>query len=223
MNATAIRIVLLTLAAGTLVACAATRSAYYNAWERLGYAKRERLVDNVKKARDEQVEAKEQFASALEQFRAVVNFKGGDLEKVYKKLNSEYEAAESQADDVRDRIQAVKNVAQALFAEWKEEIEQIKDEPTLQQQSQELYDRTQRNYEELIQRMDAAAASMDPVLTKLKNRVLFIKHNLNAQAIASLKGTEVELGGDIDKLIQQMEASINEADRFIAQLDAGGD
>jgi hypothetical protein len=66
--------------------------------------------------------------------------------------------------------------------------------------------------------MDTAAASMDPVLTRFHNRVLFIKGNLNAQAIASLKGTEVELGGDIDKLIKEMEASIAEADQFIAQI-----
>lgn len=77
-------------------------------------------------------------------------------------------------------------------------------------------DRTRGSYTEMIQRMDAAAATMEPVLTKFKNRVLFIKHNLNAQAIASLKGTELELGDDIERLIREMEASIAEADAFIA-------
>jgi hypothetical protein len=48
--------------------------------------------------------------------------------------------------------------------------------------------------------------------------VLFIKHNLNAQAIASLKGTEVEIGNDIDNLIKEMDASIKEADDFIAEM-----
>jgi hypothetical protein len=50
--------------------------------------------------------------------------------------------------------------------------------------------------------------------------VLFIKSNLNAQAIGSLAGTEVELGADIDNLIKQMEASIAEADKFIAETQA---
>jgi hypothetical protein len=59
---------------------------------------------------------------------------------------------------------------------------------------------------------------MDPVLSRFKNRVLFVKHNLNAQAIASLKGTEIELGGEIEKLIKEMEASIAEADQFIAEI-----
>jgi hypothetical protein len=198
--------------------CATTRKAYYNTWEKFGYAKRERLVDNVKAARQEQVDAKQQFASALEQFKSVVNFNGGDLEKMYNKLDKEYQRCESETGSVKSKIQSVKNVATALFTEWNDEIGQMKDDPSLQQQSRNLLDRTRGSYNDMIQRMDTAAATMDPVLTKFKNRVLFIKHNLNAQAIASLKGTELELGGDIDKLIREMEASIAEADSFIAEV-----
>ena len=109
-------------------------------------------------------------------------------------------------------------MATALFDEWEDEVKQIKDDPSLQRKSRELLDRTKSNYTEMVDHMDAAAATMDPVLTKFKNRVLFIKANLNAAAIASLKGTELELGGDIEKLIREMEASIAEADAFIAEI-----
>jgi hypothetical protein len=212
----AVTIVLLSFVPG----CETTRKGYYNAWEKFGYAKRERLVDNVKEARQEQVEAKQQFANALEQFKSVVNFQGGDLENVYNKLNKEYQRSETQATAVRDKITGVKRVASALFTEWKGEISEIKGDPTLSSKSQELYDRTKDNYDELIQRMDAAAATMDPVLQKFKNRVLFLKGSLNAEAIASLKGTEVDLGADIDRLIKEMEASIAEADQFIEGLES---
>lgn len=201
--------------------CATTREYYYNAWEKMGYAKRERLADNVKAARNEQEQAKEQFASALDQFKSVVNFNGGDLEAMYNKLNKQYTACEDQAKAVRGKIDSVKNVGDALFREWAGEIKEIKDDPSLQKQSQSLYDKTKKSYGEMVSRMDSAAGTMDPVLQKFKNRVLFVKHNLNAQAIASLKGTELELGGDIDKLIKEMEASIKEADAFVGQLTAG--
>jgi hypothetical protein len=191
---------------------------YYNMWEGMGYAKRQRLVDNVKSARDSQEQAKQQFASALEEFKSVVNFQGGDLEAMYNKLSREYERSESRADTVKSRIQSVRNVGYALFTEWQGEIKQIKDDPTLKQSSQRLHDQTKRSYEEMLARMDSAAAAMDPVLTKFNNRVLFVKHNLNAQAIASLKGTELELGSEIETLIREMEASIAEADRFISEL-----
>ena len=197
--------------------CATTRKAYYNAWEKFGYAKRERLVDNVKDAREEQVEAKQQFAHALEEFKSVVNFKGGDLEALYNKLNKAYERSEGQAGEVKEKITGVKRVADALFREWKGEIAEIKGDPSLQQSSQKLYNQTRDNYAQMIERMDRAAATMDPVLQRFKNRVLFIKSNLNAQAIASLAGTEVEMGDDIERLIKEMEASIAEADRFIAE------
>ena len=219
MNALRAPIIALTIVLLSFVpGCETTRKGYYNAWEKFGYAKRERLVDNVKEARQEQVEAKQQFANALEQFKSVVNFQGGDLDKFYNKLNREYERSEGQAAAVRDKITGVKRVATALFDEWKGEIGEIKDSK-LQSQSRKLYDQTQDNYAELIERMDAAAASMDPVLSSFKDRVLFLKANLNAQAIASLKGTELELSGDIDRLIREMEASIREADQFIANLE----
>ena len=201
-----------------LVGCATTRELYYDAWEGMGYAKRERLVDNVKEARDEQAQAKQEFANALEQFKSVVNFQGGDLEAMYNKLNKAYERSESQATEVRDKITGVKRVATALFDEWQGEIKQMKDDPSLRASSQKLYDQTNESYREMIARMDSAAGSMEPVLSRFKNRVLFVKHNLNAQAIASLKGTEIELGGEIEKLIKEMEASIAEADEFIAEI-----
>lgn len=200
-----------------LVGCATTREMYYDAWEGMGYAKRERLVDNVKEARDEQAQAKKEFANALEQFKSVVNFQGGDLEAMYNKLNKAYGRAESQATEVRDKITGVKRVATALFDEWQGEIKEMKD-ASLRDSSRKLYDQTKDSYGEMITRMDSAAASMDPVLTRFKDRVLFVKHNLNAQAIAALKGTEIELGGDIDRLIKEMEASIAEADEFIAEI-----
>jgi hypothetical protein len=198
--------------------CSAARSAYYDAWEKAGYSKRERLVDNVKAARQQQVEAKQQFATALDEFKSVTHFQGGDLEAVYNKINDQYKGCESRADAVRSKIQAVKNVGAKLFDEWTGEIAQIKDDPGMQQQSQQLYDKTHHSYEQMVRRMDIAAATMDPVLVKFKNRVLFIKANLNAQAIASLKGTELDLGGDIDKLLKEMDVSITEADAFISQV-----
>lgn len=200
-----------------ILGCQATRTAYYDAWEKLGYAKRERLVDYVKKARSEQVEAKQEFASALDEFKSVVNYKGGDLEKAYKKLKSAYDDCEDQADDVKSRIDGVKNVSKSLFAEWEGEIKQMKDE-SLKSKSRDLMEKTRENYTQMISRMDAAAATMQPVLESFNDRVLYLKANLNAQAIASLKDEEMKLGSQIDDLLSEMEKSINEADEFIREM-----
>ena len=60
---------------------------------------------------------------------------------------------------------------------------------------------------------------MDPVLAKLKDQVLFLKHNLNAQAIASLKSELVTVEGNIQSLIKDLNASIQEADSFIDSME----
>ena len=64
-----------------IVLLGACSSVYYGAMEKVGVHKREIMVDRVKKARDAQNEAKQQFLTAMEQFKGVVNFQGGDLEE----------------------------------------------------------------------------------------------------------------------------------------------
>ena len=42
-----LRLVIITALFVPLMGCQTTRTAYYNAWEKMGYAKRERLVDEL--------------------------------------------------------------------------------------------------------------------------------------------------------------------------------
>src|SRR5512137_431243 len=125
---------------------------YYGTMEKMGVHKRDIMVDRVKKARETQNEAKQQFLTAMEQFKSVVNFQGGDLEKEYNKLNATLQKSESKADEVRNRIKAVEDVSEALFSEWNSEIKQYKSD-TLRKSSQQKYDITKKKYTELIRVM----------------------------------------------------------------------
>ncbi len=192
----------------------------------LGEAKREQLVNRVEDARDSQNAAKQQFQSALDEFIAVTNAgadaKVADLEGRYKKLNSEYERSESRAQTVRDRIASVERVADALFREWRAELDQYSS-ATLRSASERQLDETRTRYDRLLGVMKQAAAKMDPVLAAFKDQVLFLKHNLNARAIASLQGTAARVQADVSGLIRDMEASINEANGFISQMQTADD
>lgn len=198
----------------TLAGC---QSAYYKTMETFGVHKRDILVDNVKEARDAQNEAKEQFASALEEFSSVVNFQGGELEKKYKTLNAEYERCKSKSDAVSGRIDDVKRVAKALFAEWEKELDKYKSE-SLRSASQAKLVSTQQQYDKLVAAMEKAESKIQPVLDAFGDQVLFLKHNLNAQAVASLQGELTTIEGEVGTLIREMEKSINEADVFIQQM-----
>jgi Skp family chaperone for outer membrane proteins len=195
-------------------------SAYYGAMEKIGIAKREILADRVEKTREAQKEAKEQFADALQRFLAVTKVDGGDLQKKYDALNSEFQRSESRAKEVRDRIAAVEDVAEALFREWKQELGQYSN-ASLRSDSQRQLDLTRRRYDSLLSLMKRAAERMDPVLATFRDQVLYLKHNLNARAIASLGGTQRTLEADIARLISDMEASIREAENFIKDLKSG--
>ena len=207
--------IFLTLTLLTLTACS---SMYYNALESVGIPKRELMIHRVEKARDTQEETKEQFKSALDQFTAVTNFSGGDLEAVYNKLNDEYQDSVSQAKLVRKRITDIEDVSEALFEEWEEEITQYSS-ASLRRNSQQQLDSTKRQYKQLIKAMKRAETKLDPVLAVFKDQVLYLKHNLNARAISSLKDELRGIQSDVSTLISAMENSINEANSFISSME----
>ena len=196
----------------------ACSSAQYAVMEKFGIHKREILVDRVEGARDSQQEAKEQFSSALEEFSAVLNFQGGTLEEKYKALNAELEESEERAQDVRDRIDKVEDVAEALFDEWEDELK-LYSSDSLRRSSANKLKETRGHYQGLMKAMRRAEAKIEPVLTPLRDQVLYLKHNLNAQAIASLQSELGRVEGDVSALIREMEAAIREADTFIGLLE----
>jgi hypothetical protein len=193
------------------------KSAYYATWEKLGWEKRDILVDRVEDARDAQETAKEEFKTTLQKFQEVTGFQGGELQAKYEQLSSSYERADKRATAVRDEIASVESVANDLFAEWETELGQYSD-PNLRRSSQQKLDQTRDHYKELLAAMRKAEQRMDPVLKVFKDQVLYLKHNLNAQAIGSLQATATQIEGEVAGLITEMEASINEANQFIEQM-----
>lgn len=208
------QIVLLLTCAILLSGCSST---YYSAMEKVGVHKRDILVDRVEGARDSQTEAQQQFKSALEQFNSVIQLKNTDLKQAYEKLDSEYRGCEKAADNVSSRIDKVEDVSEALFAEWKDELN-LYDNKELRRASKQQFDTTRRRYREMLRSMRTAEASMRPVLSTFRDNVLFLKHNLNAQAIASLQTEFSSLEKDIDTLIKKMNDAIGQSNAFIAQM-----
>jgi len=208
----------LLLLAGVL-ALAGCSNVYYDAMEKVGVPKREILVDRVGEAREAQQEAKQQFSSALAQFLAVTKVPATELQATYERLNTEFKHSESRAKEVRDRIAAIDSVAEALFSEWSNELGQYKN-PTLRSQSERQLTATRNRYASMMRVMDQAAAGMEPVLDAFRDQVLFLKHNLNAQAISALSGSSRALQQDISRLVADMEKSIKEADAFIASMQS---
>ncbi len=193
------------------------QSVYYNAMEKIGFEKRDILVNRVEDARDAQEVAKEQFRSALEKFGSVVNYQGGKLQDIYDELSAELNRSEAKAEAVSKRISDVEAVAGALFDEWEQELEQFSNDRLRQASKRKLAD-TKQSYRKMIGAMKKAEASIDPVLSAFRDQVLFLKHNLNAKAVASIQEEVKSVRSDISLLIKEMERSIKEAETFMSSL-----
>jgi len=200
-----------------LLSLTACQSAYYSAMEKVGVHKRDILVDRVEEAQQSQQQAQQQFKSALEQFSSLIKFDGGDLQRVYEATDSEYQACSKAAEDVTTRINSIENVADALFDEWQNELEQYSNAKLKQDSAKKLAD-TKRQYTSLLKSMRRAEQSMQPVLASLRDNTLYLKHNLNAKAIGALKGEFSSVQRDISRLISDMNSAIKQSEQFLATL-----
>jgi len=193
------------------------RSTYYSLWETFGKEKRDLLRSDVAKARDAQAQATEQFKDALTHLKELYGFQGGELEKMYDRVKADYDRSASRAEAVRTRIKSMDQVANDLFAEWKKERGTM-ESPALKAWSRQKLSDTRAKYASLEQSMTRAEQSMEPVLRQFRDQVLYLKHNLNAQAIGALKGEATQIENEIKRLVKDMDASIAEADAFIRGL-----
>lgn len=197
---------------------AGCQTAYYAAMEKVGYAKRDILASRVKSARDAQEEAKKEITSALDAFGKVVSYQGGALEAQYKRLNGKLEDSEEAAQSVRKRITDVQSVGDALFREWREELTKYSS-ADLRRRSEEQMQQSRTRYDSLVATMKQAEGRLEPALRPLRDQVLFLKHNLNARALSSLKGEVARVDGEVSRLVADLNRSIAEANRFIDELE----
>ncbi len=204
-------------AVALMAALAGCSTVYYNTMEKFGQEKRDILVKRVGKARDAQQETQVVFKDALEQFGSVVKFDGGDLQKQYDKLSAELERCEARAEAVHARIADVDRVARDLFREWAAEAKQYQN-PQYRRDSESKLRDTQRNCDRMLDAMRNAESKIDPVLSVFRDQVLYLKHNLNAKALASLQDESAKIEMDVNALIKDLSAAIAEADRFIQTM-----
>lgn len=195
------------------------KSTYYKTMRTLGKEKRDILVQRVKDTRKDQEQTKEQLKTTMETFQELTGFQGGDLEKSYKKLNGEYEKAADQANKLHNRIKSIDDVSKDLFSEWQKEIDQMNDAKLKSRSAAMLRDAKDRQ-SIYMKSMQNTEDKMTPVLTAFHDQVLFLKHNLNARAIGSLKQTGVSINTDVTALIKSIDGSMQEADKLISTLSS---
>ncbi|MDO9167940.1 MAG: DUF2959 domain-containing protein [Methylobacter sp.] len=193
------------------------RTVYYNARESIGEHKRDMVVAHVEQVCMGLQETRDEFEDALERFKTLVCVNETTLDHKYHLLNRQYQFCCAKSDTVSNRIKAIEQVSEALFVEWEDELSEYTNR-SLRTHSKQQLKLARQNYARLIKSMQRAEAKIQPVLAAFKDQVLYLKHNLNAQAIAALRHEFIEIGIDISQLIHAMELTIAEASQFVAAL-----
>ena len=209
-----LRIALLVALVLALGGCA---SAKYSALEKVGIHKRDILVDRVEDARDSQAETRENLVSAYDQLSTLIGHDGGELEKQYKRLDKEVERSRESIEELDDRLESIDRVSSDLFEEWESELELYNSRALRADQEKKLAE-ARRQFRVMRERMQVARNRVDPVMAVLNDNVLYLKHSLNAQALAALRGQATLLEGEVEALIRDMQVAIDEADAFIANM-----
>ncbi|MCK9607253.1 MAG: DUF2959 domain-containing protein [Methylomonas sp.] len=194
------------------------RNAYYQSRESLlGHHKRDIVVVQVDQACESLKDSRDQFVDALEKFKTIARHDDSPLEIRYQQLKKRYDICRGKAEQVALRIQAIEEVSEALFAEWEAELD-LYSSRSLRARSQQQLKKSRQQYGRLVKALRMAESRMQPVLAAFQDQVLFLKHNLNAHAIAALRHEFIEMGVDISKLIEVMEKTISEASQFVSVL-----
>jgi chromosome segregation ATPase len=195
----------------------AVNDAKYSAYETVGLEKRDLFKREVSNVKEDQEDTGEAFKDALTRLKEIYNVDGGDLEKQYSKLKDSLDDAKAESTDLSARIRKVDEVANDLFVEWKEEINEIKTSDLRSKSSKKLSE-TKNRYHKLEQQLNRSEKKIGPVLAKLNDQVLYLKHNLNAKAIGGLKEEQGKIQADIKSLIKEVDESTRQADVFIQSL-----
>ncbi|TDR15659.1 DUF2959 domain-containing protein [Marinomonas communis] len=206
-----------TMGAVLLMSLAGCQTAYYGAMEKIGIDKRDILVDRVEDVRDSQKDSQEEFQTAYQRLVVLTDFDGGDYEDIYNDLNDDYQNSKAAAERVSKKIDNVEEVANDLFDEWEDELDQYTNSK-LRRASEDKLNATKRQFSQMLRSMHQAESKMAPVLATLNDNVLYLKHNLNAAAVSAIKGEFASLRTDISGLINEMSEAIKESDDFIATL-----
>lgn len=201
----------------TLTACGTAEKAKYSALEKVGIHKRDILVDRIEDTAASQEETKQQFQSAYEELASIVQIDDKGLEAQYKRVEKAYKRSEASSEELKSHIASVDRVANALFEEWQQELDQYTN-VKLRESSAANLNQTKQRYADIYKAMQDSYATIPPVLNVLRDNTLYLKHNLNANAISSLQTEVKSIRGKVDILIKEMESSITESQQFIQQM-----
>ena len=207
----------LSIAILNLLILCSCQSAYYKIWETLGKEKRDLLKSELSKAESEQRDMEEEFKDTLSRIRAEYNFDGGDLQKLYDKVDRDYNKVLSKKNVLESRTEKVNRIANDLFDEWREEAKELSNKSYRNDSLRKLAV-AKKNFGKMSSSLATTQKKLETVTKKYKDQVIYLKHNLNAKSLSAFRGEFKSIRSEMEILISSISKSIRESDQFQREL-----
>ena len=206
-----------TLGLFALTALTSCQAMYFTTMEKFGVEKRDILLERVEDAHDALKVAEVRFDASLTTFREIVKGEESTLTANFERFSDAYDKAESAAADFHERVADVQVVANLMFEEWKRESGEILDNE-LRRASRENYTKATTRYERTLRGFRRVEARMDPMLTKFRDHVLYLKLNLHPAALGTLRDNEGDIIAAMEELEDLMEKALSDGGELIDSM-----
>lgn len=211
-----LRIVALALLLSFVGACRSTGKGSFLLFGGSG-TPQENLVERVRGAQGEVSESREGFGAAFNLYQRLTAPQAVELDELSDDFADSIESCKARANDVAERVESVREEADALFKGWNEELARFSGE-MLRKKSEAMMLDTQARAQRVLDALERVQARTQPVLLKLQDYALFFHHNLNARAIATLQDTYKDFDSEFRSLENEFGKAQAEITAFLGQF-----
>lgn len=159
--------------------------------------------------------SKERMNAAVEALRSMTSsdFRGDAL-VAHAELTRSIESSEEQAETLRDHVTEMKDTASELFERWAQDLEGFTN-AEMRQSSQKRLEDTRTRYQTIVAAVDPALWSLDAVNRDLRDHALFLGHDFNKSAVASVRPGVEALGKQRTELDGRLALAMNAAHDYL--------
>ena len=140
----------------------------------------------------------------------------GDAVLAHAELVRAIESAEKQAKDLRFSVECMKRAADPVFSRWSRDIQAMQS-PEIKQRSQSRFDETKTRYDAIVAAVDPTIAGYDAFNRTIKDHALFLGHDFNPGAVATITGEVQKLSGSSRELTAGFDRCLQAARAYVDQ------
>ncbi len=184
-----------------------------------GHKRTDEHIEKIERASDEMKDLRKHLDKVFEAYHKTLREGTDKRRSSYNELVKALERCEEKTKELRKRHEEMDKQAEEYFKRWKNSVKDIKN-ADLEQRSEGRLETTRRRYREVSESWKGMREDYEPVLAELRDQIVYLGHDLNEDAVLSLKEDAAELEELASALFRSMEGFGSTADEYISGLES---